>query len=114
MSIPKPTAEELKQWEEKLKDENLSTRRGECARRVVYGFQDGIKLTVATWEDAKNHTNIRRDRVCYGCARPFLGQADAKFCSSACKQKAYRRRSSPKLSPRQKAKGLVWKGDSTV
>lgn len=113
MSIPKPTAAELKQWEEKLQEQDLSMRRGANESRVVYGYEDR-GLTISTWEDAKNHTTMRRDRVCYGCAKPFLGQADAKFCSSACKQKAYRRRSSPKLSPRQKAKGLVWKGDSTV
>ena len=30
--------------------------------------------------------------ICAGCGRPFEARADAKFCSSACRQKAYRQR----------------------
>lgn len=30
--------------------------------------------------------------TCTQCSKGFLARADAKFCSSACRQKAYRRR----------------------
>jgi hypothetical protein len=32
----------------------------------------------------------RPDKACVCCSKAFRGRADAKFCSNACRQKAYR------------------------
>jgi hypothetical protein len=32
------------------------------------------------------------DRTCPGCGQPMGGRADRRWCSSACRQRAYRRR----------------------
>ena len=34
----------------------------------------------------------QKEKVCSYCGRKFVGAAKARYCSDACKMKAYRRR----------------------
>lgn len=95
MSISKPTAAELQEWNERLADEGLSERRGE-SHRVVYGGDDTTRLAEITWRKAKIWIKRKRkihhtvERTCLVCLEVFLGRADGLFCSAACCQKRYR------------------------
>jgi hypothetical protein len=94
MSIPKPTQEELNQWDGRLAEEGLSNRRGE-SHRIVYGSDDRVRRAEISWSEAKNWIKQKRqqtEHVCPVCRAKFLGRADAKCCpgKSRCRMSLLR------------------------
>lgn len=91
MSIQKPTAEELKQWETALQDEGLGMDRATNTRRLVYGEKS---LDMApSWDDVRLYVREKRKetaRICHGCALIFAARADAKCCSATCRKRLER------------------------
>lgn len=101
MSIQKPTAEELKQWEATLQDEGLGMGRGGSAHKLSYGFDDSDSL-VRGWDDVKIYTRRKRKQRarskwvliphCGMCGQSFTAKRiDARFCSEKCCVKNARR-----------------------
>lgn len=90
MSISKPTAEEMQEWNKRLAEEGLSERRAE-SHRVVYGGDDSTRLAEITWRKAKLWIKRKRKAhktvvcVCTICATTFNARAGAKTCSGKCR-----------------------------
>ena len=96
------------QYEEaKTKGLNTGIYRSHChgCRRVFYTMVSGKKYCNYNPCGMKAHRlrqrvrrwQNRRDTICLACGKMFTPQrSDAKYCSSACRQKAYRSR---KVSP---------------
>ncbi len=99
-----PTLREFERW---LTTSQAASELGKSRQGVTWMVENGKLRAVKTqlgWlidpKSVAHHNSIRneraaksREKVCEVCGEEFTAtRRDAKMCSSACKQKAYRRR----------------------